>query len=69
MTHRITMLCHYAKCCILCIVMLNIVMLNVIMLSVIMVSVVAPYLLVKCLHDRPGANVTKLFTSIIYEFS
>ncbi len=47
MTLNITMLCHYAECRILFIVMLNVFMLSVIMLSIvmlriIMVSVVAP---------------------------
>jgi hypothetical protein len=36
----ITMLCHYAECRILFIIMLNIIMLSVIMLSVIMLSVI-----------------------------
>ncbi len=47
MTHSITALHHYAKCCIYSIVILNVimlsvVMLNVIMLNVVMLNVVAP---------------------------
>ncbi len=40
MTHSITKLYHYAKCCILFIVMLHEFMLSVVMLSEIMLSVV-----------------------------
>jgi hypothetical protein len=38
----ITMLCHYATCRILFIVMLSVIMLNIVILSVIMLNVVVP---------------------------
>ncbi len=46
MTLSITMLCHYAQCqnlfiIMLCVIMLSVIMLNVVMLSVIILSVVA----------------------------
>jgi hypothetical protein len=40
MTLSITMLCHYAECRVLFIIMLSVIMLSVVMLSVIMLSVV-----------------------------
>jgi hypothetical protein len=41
------MLCHYAECRVLFLIMLNVIMLNVIMLIVIMLSVVALFLCLK----------------------
>ncbi len=48
------------------------IMLNVIMLIVVKLNVVTPWLMHligRSLTKRPGSNVIKLFTAVIYEFS
>ncbi len=40
--HSITMLCHYAECRVLFLIMLNVIRLGVDMVNVVMLSVVAP---------------------------